>query len=95
MAIPVFETLNTIQFTFVSSVAPDAAPLFSVEDKDGTVVASFTAVTSDSTHYYAMYTLPSNLTHQVALWTAVKTVSGSAYNFTRRQVFKVKETQVP
>lgn len=92
---PTLEAGATLQFTFVSSVAPDSAPLFSVKDRDGTVVASFTSISSDATHYYAMYTMPANLTHQVATWKATKTVQGSARNFIRRQVFRVQETQVP
>lgn len=96
MGIPVFEGGNTIQMTWVSSVAPDSAPLFSVTGRTGTVVASVTAITSDSTHYYALYTVPDQLSdYQVAKWTAQKTVSGSAYDFVRRIRFKVEQTSVP
>jgi len=94
MGIPVFESLNSVQFTFVSSVAPDSAPLFSVTGRTGTVVASFTSATSNSTSFYALYTMPDDVqTFQVAKWTAVKTVSGSAYNFVRRIRFKVEQTE--
>lgn len=97
MAVPVFEDSNTVQFTWVSSVAPNSAPLFSVENQSGSVVSSFSSISSDTTHYYALYTMPNvaNQTWQVATWTAQKTVSGSAYNFIRRIVFKVEKTQVP
>ena len=100
MGIPVFESENSVQFTFVSSVAPDSAPLFSVTGRTGTVVASFTSATSNSTSFYALYTMPTLVSRdgqdfQVAKWTAVKTVNNSAYNFVRRIRFKVKQTSVP
>ena len=96
MGIPVFENSNSVQFTFVSSVAPDSAPLFSVTGRTGSVVASFTSATSNSTSFYALYTMPDALEdYQVAKWTAVKTVNGSAYNFVRRIRFKIEQTSVP
>ncbi len=97
MGIPVFEGGNSVQFTFVSSVAPNSAPLFSVTGRTGSVVASVTSITSDSTHYYALYTMPDGISQdfQVAKWTAQKTVSGSAYDFVRRIRFKVEQTSVP
>lgn len=94
--LPSFEPGNTVQFTFVSSVQPDAAPGFSVVDQDGTVVASFTSLTSGTTAYYALYTMPNSAPrHQIGKWTAQKTVNGSAYNFVRSLVFRVQGAEVP
>jgi hypothetical protein len=90
-----YEAGNTLQFTWVGSVAPDAAPRFSVTDPTGTVTASFTAVQSATTAYYALFTNPTSpLGYFLAEWKAVKTVNGSAYNFITRQRFMVAQTEV-
>lgn len=96
MGIDVFEAGDTVQFTFVSSVAPDSAPVFSVVGIDKTsVVASFSSVQSDSTHYYALYTLPTSEGLYVGRWDAVKTFQGSARTFVRRFLFRVNRTKQP
>lgn len=95
MARPTFEQGNTVQFTFVSSVAPDSAPVFSVTDAlNETVVASFSSVQSDTTNYYALFTMPASNGFFVGRWDALKTFQGSVRNFTQRFVFKVQETDV-
>lgn len=92
---PQFEPGNTVQFTFVSSIAPDAAPTFKVLNAANTAVASITAATSDSTNYYAMYTMPTTQGAYVGEWVAAKTVAGSAYNFVKRFVFNIRLTEEP
>lgn len=93
MSRPVFEPGNTVQFTFTSSVAPDSAPTFKLRDIDDTVVTSITAVQSDSTHYYALYTVPGSEQSMLGEWVAVKTFNGSAYNFVQKYPFNVTKTR--
>lgn len=89
------EAGNTFQFTWVSSVAPDASPRFSVTDQSGTIVCSVSAIQSDSTAYYALYTTASNSDGRyLGEWLAQKTVSGSAYNLVNRFGFVVRKTPV-
>lgn len=89
-----FEKDTTIMFTFVSSVAPDAAPGFIVtEAMSDTVVASFTAATSDTTHYYALFTMPGSELNYLARWLAVATFNSSARNFYKSQAFKVVDVR--
>ena len=93
MTLPIFEQGNTLQFTWVSSVAPDAAPTFKVKDgRTSTIITSVTALQSDATHYYALYTMPTSDGFYSAEWFAQKTVLGSAYNFIKRFGFRVDET---
>ena len=51
MSLEFYEPSDTQMFTFISSVAPDSAPIFKVQGIAGTIIASITALTSDSTHY--------------------------------------------
>ena len=89
------EAGNTFQFTWVSSVAPDSAPLFSVTDQGAAVVCSVSAIQSGSTAYYALYTTAANSDGRYrAEWLAVKTVNGSAYNLINRFGFVVAKTPV-
>jgi len=89
-----FEKDTTIQFTFVTSVAPDSAPAFIVtEAMSDTVVASFTAATSDGTHYYALFTMPGSELNYLARWLAVGTFASSARNFYKSQAFKVTDVR--
>ena len=90
----VFELNNTIQFTWVSSIAPDAAPTLKIRNNSLTVVASITSVQSDTTHFYAMYTTPGSEGAYIAEWLALKTVSGSAYQFVNRLGFIARETTI-
>jgi len=92
MTLMTFEPGNTIQFTFVSSVAPNAAPNFAVRDKANTVIHSGTSATSDTTHFYALYTIPDGNEWYSGEWLAQKTVSGSVYDFIRRFGFRALET---
>lgn len=95
MSVPVFEQDTTVQFTWVSSVAPDSAPVFSVTDGlTDTVVDSFSSVQSNSTNYYALFTMPNSNGFFIGQWTAVKTFQGSARNFISRFVFKTSEVDV-
>lgn len=83
---------NTVQFTWVSSIAPDAAPRFNVRDKGNTVVHSATAAQSNTFDFYALYTIPDGDAWYSAEWLAQKTIGGSAYNFINRLGFRVLET---
>ena len=92
MARDVFETSNTVQFTFVSSVAPDAAPSMAIYGLGGTIVDSITATQSDTTHYYALYTMPTSQGTYLGEWKAIKTMASSARNFYARFLFNVSLT---
>lgn len=94
MSQPRLERGNTVQFTWTSSVAPDSAPIFKVTDgRSSTVVASLTSIQSDSTNYYALYTLPDiDGVHYTGEWFAIATFQGSARQFIKRFRFKVAET---
>ena len=88
-----FETGNTVQFTFTSSVAPDSSPYFIVTGPgSASVVASISATQSDSTHYYALFTMPTTLGVYMGEWHAIKTVVGSTYDFRKRFLFNVVKT---
>jgi hypothetical protein len=45
---------------------------------------------SDSTHYYALYTMPTSEGAYLAEWFAQKSVSGSAYNVRHYQAWEVR-----
>jgi hypothetical protein len=90
------EAGDTVQFTFTSSVAPDAAPSFAIIGSGDALVSSATALTSGSTAYYSLYTMPSSADGvYMAEWSAQKTVSGTAYPFRRRFLFNVARTRQP
>ena len=67
MSFQTFEPGDTRQFTWVSSLAPDAAPILKIYSTvdDATVIASMTAQSSDSTHYWTLFTMPAS---QGQLW---------------------------
>jgi len=93
--ISIFEPGDTIQFTFVSSVAPDSAPIFKVTGIADTVIASLTSVQSTTTAFYAMYTIPTSEGFYIGEWVAQKTVNSSAYNFVKKFVFRAETTKTP
>lgn len=86
----VYPSGHTQVFTWQSSVAPDAAPVFKVTGVGSIVVASITVATSDSTHYYVAYTMPMSEGPYMAEWFAQKTLSGSAYNVRYYQFWEVR-----
>jgi len=87
------EAGDTVQFTFVTSVAPDTTPLLSVYGSGDTLVASIVSVQSASTAYYSMFTAPSSADGvYLAEWYATKNVSGTAYPFRKRFLFNVART---
>ena len=88
--IDVYPSEHTQVFTWQSSVAPDAAPVFKVYGTAGTVIVSLTAAQSDSTHYYVAYTMPTSEGRYMAEWFAQKTLSGSAYNVRYYQFWEVR-----
>lgn len=95
MSIERFERDHTVQFTWVSSVPPDAAPSFAVtEPWSSTLIASITSISSDNTHYTALFTMPTSEGYYIGEWKALKTVSSSAYDFVKRFVFQVEKTNV-
>jgi len=96
MSVPVFESGNTIQFTWVSTVGPDAPPGFTItEPWSASVVVSFSAVQSSATSFFALYTMPTSEGHYLATWTALKTDASSVRAFIDRLVFKVTATAIP
>ena len=88
--IDVFPAGHTQVFTWLSSVAPDAAPVFKVTGTGGTVVASITTAQSDTTHYYVLYTMPTSEGRYMGEWAALKTFSGSAYQLRYYQYWEVR-----
>ena len=84
-----FEPLNTMQFTWVSSVAPDSEPILKITAPDGTSVTSITSVQSDTTHYYSLYTSPNTEGIYFAEWYAEKTVASSIRPFIKSFVFNI------
>lgn len=96
MSLERFETLDTVQFTWTSSVAPDAAPTFKVARADPAsgmiVIASITAIQSSVTQFYALFTMPGSEGDYRGEWFAQKTVSGSVYNLVKRFGFVVRES---
>jgi hypothetical protein len=91
---PALEAGNTVQFTFVSSIAPDAAPIFKAINDGDTVVNCQTSIQSNATAFYALYTTPGSDQWMIGEWWAQKTVSGSARNFVKKFPFKVERTIV-
>ena len=92
MSLMTLQPGNTVQFTWVASVAPNAAPIFAVRDKDNTVIHSATAATSNTTDFYALFTIPDGDAWYSGEWTALKTISGSAYQFINRFGLRALET---
>jgi hypothetical protein len=91
-----FEAGDTLQFTFVSSVAPDAAPRFNLTNNSATLISSLTATSSDTTSFYAMVTMPASADGvYMGEWFAQKTVSGDTLPFYKRFLFNVARTRVP
>ena len=91
-----YEAGDTVQFTWQSSVAPDAAPSFAVITTSQTVLNSQTSVQSNSLAYFAMVTMPASANGPyVGEWRAAKTVNSVEYPFIKRFLFKVEGTLVP
>ncbi len=93
MTIPTFETRNTVEMTWQSSVAPDGAPTLVIRDGPASAIASLTMIQSDTTHFYFPFTMPDTPDSLlVAEVVAVATFQGSARNFVSRRQFKVIQT---
>lgn len=90
----VFEQGDTQMFTWMASVAPDAAPRLSIVDSAGTVLHSATAVASGGAFYYSMFVMPEQSGWYLYEWAAYKTIAGSAYPFLNRGMFRVDETRL-
>lgn len=88
-----FHPGNTVQFTWVSSVAPDAEPTLVITGLNDTVIASLTSIQSDSTHYYALYTIPTSIGVYMGEWQANKTVVSSVYPFNKSFLFRSNPTR--
>jgi hypothetical protein len=85
-----FEAGDSLQFTFVTSVAPDAAPYLAIFGSGEALVSSATANTSDATSYYSVFTMPSTADGPyLGEWGAQKTVAGTPYPFRKRFQFNV------
>lgn len=84
-----FEAGDTIQFTWVSSIAPDAAPIVKITNV-ANAVTSYTSVQSgDPGYYYALVTMPNTAGVYMIEWAALKTVTTSTYPFVKRDLFNV------
>ena len=89
-----FEVGDSVQFTFVCSVAPDASPSFAMfSDSEGaTLVQSQTSQQSSTLAFYAMQTMSTEGVY-VGEWRAAKTVAGTVYPFVKRVTFNVIRTR--
>lgn len=91
MSLPVFEPGDTKLFTWVASLAPNAAPRLVVYGVDNsTVIASITSQQSDTTHYWTLFTMPTSEGHYRARWHAQKTSISSAYDIITPLLFRVQ-----
>jgi hypothetical protein len=96
MSFLTFEPGDTRQFTWVASVAPDAAPRLAMYGLDGaTVVISVTAQSSDTTHYWTVVTMPATEGHYRAEWIAQKTAVGSTFQLLTPLIVQVRQTRSP
>ncbi len=96
MSIPVFEPLNTLQFTVVTSVAPNSAPALTIHGiASQAVVDSLTSQVSDSTHHYAFVTMPDTPGYYLADWYAEKTLVSSVFPFQKLFPFRIVRTKRP
>ena len=90
-----FEAGTTVQFTFVSSVQPDAEPRLSLVGSGNTLVHSITATASSVTMYYAMVTMPASADGlYLGEWFVEKTSAGATHPFYKRFVFNVMRTRI-
>lgn len=98
MAYETFEPGDTRQFTWTSSVAPDAAPVFKLWRAEAirsyTIVNCITAETSDTMHYYVMQTMPATEGEYRGEWFAQKTAASSVRNKIDRFGFLVFESKM-
>lgn len=93
MPTPLMTLNDTWEFTLVSSVSPDAAPVFAIFTASGTIIASFTSVQSDANNYSALFTAEA-VGPYVAQWKALKTLSSSIRQFVSAYPFRVTSQQV-
>jgi hypothetical protein len=90
----IFEPKNTVQFTIVTSVAPNSAPALTIHGiASAAVVNGLTSAVSDTTHHYAMVTMPDSEGYYVGSWYMTKTVVSSEYDFYKRFSFRISETE--
>lgn len=90
-----YESGDTVQFTFVSSVPPDTAPRLAITNNSGTLVTSATSVASDTNSFFAMITMPGSADGIYrGEWYAVKTTAGETFPFYKRFLFNVATTLV-
>lgn len=92
-----YEAGDTVVFTMVTSVAPDAAFRFALYGPNNTttLVSSQTAQQSANTSYYAPQTMPASADGvYMGEWYAEKSVAGTAYPFYKRFVFAVEKTRI-
>lgn len=88
-----YESGDTVQFTFVSSVAPDSNPRLAITNNSGTLISSITAQASDTCSYFAMVTMPGSADGIYrGEWYAAKTTSGETFPFYKRFLFNVATT---
>lgn len=89
-ALPEFEAGNSVQFKFITSVAPDAAPMLTVwNTTSDQPIQTLTAQQSDTTHAYGLVTMPGSKQTLVIDWVATKTFVGTPYAFVKRYLVAV------
>lgn len=88
-----YEAGDTVQFTWVSTVAPSSVPSFAVYNNSGVLVASETGQQSASTAFYAFYTMTDSPgLWFMGEWVASHTVASSLRPFVERFRFKTEKT---
>lgn len=93
--IPVFEKGDTQQFTWIASIAPDAAPNLGItEPFNLSTIHSATALSSSTREFFAFITMPDSVGIYLFEWRAQKTISGSAFNFIEKGCFRVEESRI-
>ena len=88
-----YESGDTVQFTFVSSVTPDSNPRLAITNNSGTLISSATSQASAAGSYFAMMTMPGSADGVYrGEWYAAKTTAGDTFPFYKRFLFNVATT---
>lgn len=84
-----YEAGDTVQFTWVSSIAPDSVPIVKITDIANAVTSLTSVESGASGYYYALYTMPNTAGVYMVEWYAQKTIVSSVYPFRKRELFNV------
>ena len=95
MTIPIFESEDTVQFTWTADVIPDSAPnLGIIEPFSLTTIFSAVSIASGTAEFYQFFTMPTSLGIYLFEWRAQKTITGSTYPYVDRGCFRIEQTQI-